>query len=130
MIKLFDNLKPLFTFRPAAVTATANGTGVDTQGYDDAVVLLEVGAVTGTTPSMTVKIQESDDNSTFADVTGATFTAVTAANNSQILRLTELNVTRKRYVRAVATISGTTPNFTFGCEVIMGGYISGAINSD
>lgn len=130
MIKLLDNIKASFSFRPQALTATGNGTGVDTQGYDDAMVVLETGAVSGTTPSMTVKIQESDDNSTFTDITGATFTAVTASNNSQVLRVTELNITRKRYLRAVATISGTTPSFTTACEILLGGGYQGAVNND
>lgn len=130
MRKLFDNTKVSFSFRPNAVTATANGTGVDTQGYADGMVILEVGTVSGTTPSMTVKIQESDDNSTFADITGATFTAVTASNSSQVLRLSELNVTRKRYVRAVATISGTTPSFAFSTIVLLGENTSGPVNND
>jgi hypothetical protein len=130
MNKLFDNLKFLFSFRPVALTATTNGTGVDTQGYNDAVAVLEVGAVTGTSPTMTVKIQESDDNSTFSDVSGLTFTQVTASNSSQLLRISELNVTRKRYLRAVATIGGTTPSFTTSCELVLGDYISGAVNSD
>ena len=130
MRKLLDNIKASFSFRPNRVTATANGTGVDTQGYEDGMVVLEVGTVSGTTPSMTVKMQESDDNSTFADITGSTFTAVVASNSSQVLRLTELNLARKRYVRAVATISGTTPSFDFSTEVLLGDNINGAVNND
>src|SRR4051812_876213 len=101
MRKLFDNIKSSFSHRPVTATASANGTGVDTQGYTDAVVVLEVGTVSGTTPTLNVKVQESDDNSTFSDVTGATFTQVTATGSSQVLRVAELNVGRKRYLRTV-----------------------------
>ena len=129
--KLFDNLKQLFTFRPASVTATANGTAVDTQGYMDGAVVLEVGAVTGTAPTLDVKMQESDTSGgTYTDITGAVFTQVVASNSSQIIRLAELNVGRKRFIRAVATIAGTGPNFTFGCEVLLGNSFAGAINND
>lgn len=129
MRKLLDSIKAAFSFRPAAVTATANGTSVDTLGYFDGMAVLEVGAVTGTSPTLDVKVQESDDNSTWSD-TGITFTQVTAANNSQAKRLAELNLTRKRYLRGVATIAGTTPNFTFGLELLLGDGYSGAVTND
>ena len=131
MIKLFDNIAAVFTFRPNRVTATGNGTGVDTQGYNDAMVVLEVGTVSGTSPTLAVKMQESDDNSSFTDISGATFTTVTASNSSQVLRLAELNVSKKRYVRAVATIGGTSPSFDFACEVLLGDKMLGnPINND
>jgi len=130
-MKIFDNVSALFSFRPAAVTTTANGTGVDTLGFNDGMVILEVGAVTGTTPTLNVKMQESHDNSTFVDIAGSAFIEVIAANSSQVLRLAELNVVRRRYVRAVATIGGTTPNFTFNCEVALSGKtIGNAVNND
>jgi hypothetical protein len=130
MRKLFDSIKSSFTIRPVTATATATGTGVDTQGYFDAVAVLEVGAVSGTTPTLNVKIQESDDNSSWADVSGATFTQVSASNSSQVLRLSELNVTRKRYLRALGTIAGTTPSFAFGVQLLMGDSYGAAVNQD
>ena len=130
MRKLFDNTKAVFTLRPQAATASANGTGVDTQGFAEGMVVLEVGAVSGTTPTLDVKLQESDDNSTFTDISGATFTQVTAANSSQVKRLAELNVSRKRYIRAVATIAGTTPSFAVAAQILLGTKFSGAINDD
>lgn len=128
--KVFDNVKALFSFRPNRVTATANGTGIDTQGFYDGAVVLEVGTVSGTTPTLDVKLQESDDNSTFVDIAGATFTQVTASNSSQIKRIRELNLARKRYVRALATIAGTTPSFDFSCEVLLGEALAGVVNDD
>lgn len=129
-MKLFDNIKAAFTHRPQRATSSQNGTGVDTQGYRDAMVVLEVGTVSGTSPTLDVKLQESDDNSTFTDISGATFTQVTASNSSQVKRLAELNVTRKRYVRAVATIAGTTPSFDFATEILLGESYKGPINND
>ena len=120
MRSVYDAIKAVFSFRPAALTSTANGTSVDTKGYNSAMVALEVGAVTGTSPTLDVKIQESSDNSTWTDVSGATFTQVTASNNSQVLRVEGLGTSRSRYLRAVATIAGTSPSFTFGCEFLLG----------
>ncbi len=121
MRSVYDAIKALFTQRPAALTATTNGSAVDTLGYNSAAVSLEVGAVSGTTPTLDVKIQESADGSTgWADVSGATFTQVTASNNSQILRVEGLGTSRKRYLRAVETIAGTTPSFTMAIEILLG----------
>lgn len=121
MRSVYDNIKALFSLRPQAATATTNGSAVDTFGYNSAAVTLEVGAVSGTSPTLDVKIQESADGSTgWADVSGATFTQVTAANNSQIIRVEGLGTSRKRYLRAVATIAGTSPSFTLAVELLLG----------
>lgn len=130
MRSVYDAIKALFTIRPVTATSTATGTGVDTFGYNDAMVALEVGAVSGTSPTLDVKIQDSADNSTFADVTGLTFTQVTASNNSQVLRVSGLNTsTRRRYLRAVGTIGGTTPSFAFGVEILLGRAFKEPVNS-
>lgn len=121
MRSVYDAIKAVFSFRPQAATATANGSNVDTKGYNSAAVVLEVGAVSGTSPTLDVKIQESADGSAgWADVSGAVFTQVTAANSSQILRIEGLGTSRKRYLRAVATIAGTSPSFTMGVEFLLG----------
>lgn len=121
MRSVYDAIKALFTLRPQTATSTVNGSSVDTLGYNSAAFILEVGAVSGTSPTLDVKIQESADGSTgWTDVSGATFTQVTAANNSQILRVEDLNNTRKRYLRAVATIAGTSPSFALACEALLG----------
>jgi hypothetical protein len=97
-------------------TASANGTGLDLQGSNDAegdaVAILDCGAATaGTNPTYNVKLQDSANNSAFDDITGATFTEVTDAASQQKLSFNTNNV--RRYVRAVATIGGTSaPAFT------------------
>jgi hypothetical protein len=125
MRSVYDGIRALFSIRPVTATATVNGTGVDTLGYNSAVALLEVGVVSGTSPTLAVKIQDSENNSSFADVAGLVFTTVTATGNSQILRIEGLNsnfqgVNRRRYLRAVGTITGTTPSFAFGVEFLLG----------
>jgi len=91
-------------------TAATNGTGVDQaastsfgwQAY------LQVTAFTGT--SVTVKIQDSADNSSWADLSGAGFTAATGIT-SQRLQAASGTATVRRYVRAVTT--GTFNPATF-----------------
>lgn len=83
--------------------SAANGTGVDTGGSLSfgGQAYLHVFAVVGT--SLTVKIQDSADNVTFADVTGFTFTVV-AAGAVAAERLSLSNTaTIRQYVRAIST---------------------------
>jgi hypothetical protein len=96
---------------PASVNDTNNGSSVDMINADGRCFAIQViGAVTGTSPSLTGKIQESDDNSTWSDVSGATFTAVTASSNVQTIVFDRT----KRYLRHYRTVSGTTPAFLLG----------------
>lgn len=71
--------------------------------------LLSVSAVSGTTPTLTVKFQDSADNVSFADIASGAFTV----NNTQDGQYLEVPGNIRRYVKMVYTITGTTPSFTF-----------------
>lgn len=131
MNKIFDNTKFVASLVPATRTADANGTGVDTQGYNDAVLLVAVGDIDLASADETyvVELEESDDNSTFTDVTGHDVT-ITADNEVDQVRITGLNVVRKRYLRAVLNVGGTTPSFPGTAIFLLGGGASGPVNSD
>jgi hypothetical protein len=76
---------------------------------------LEVFTVTGT--SVTVTIEDSADNGTFAAVTGLAFTAVTPGGAPTAQRLeTGATATIRRYVRATTT--GTFSNAVFAVGFI------------
>ena len=121
MSSVYDSVISKATLRPQVATSSVNGIGVDTSGFNSAEAALEVGAVSGAFPTLDVKIQDSANNSSFADVSGLTFVQVTAANNSQGIRIEGLNTaTRRRYLRAVATLAGTNPNFTIKVDIILG----------
>lgn len=92
----------------SARTATGNGTSQDnsTSTANGGVAHLHITDVSGTTPSMTVLVQHSTNNSTWTTL--GTFSAATAVG-SQTLQVTG---TVNRYIRASFTISGTTPSFT------------------
>jgi hypothetical protein len=94
----------------AARTTSGTGTQLDNSASsaNGVVGYLQVTAVSGTTPSITAKVQHSTDGSTWADL--VTFTAVTASNNAQRIAVSG---TVNRYLRALWTISGTTPSATF-----------------
>ena len=114
---VMDTLQLLNLFPTAARTATANGTGVDLNDYEgDIAIMIDSDAGTGTAPTLDVKIQDSADNSAFADVTDATFTQITTTAGRQ--KIVVNSDSSARYVRAVATITGTTPSFTFSVNAV------------
>lgn len=120
---MFDEnsgVKQVQLLLPAAVTASGNGTGVDLKDYIGLakVILHSAKASAGTSPTMDVKIQDSADDSSYADVSGAAFTQVTDVADS--LQGISLDLDKcRRYVRAVKTIGGTdSPSFVLGCVLI------------
>lgn len=64
---------------------------------------LQVTAFTGT--DVTVKLQDSADNASFADLAGGGFTQITTAPQTQRIALAS-NATVRQYVRATLTTSG------------------------
>lgn len=75
--------------------------------YDTLRVHLNVSAVSGTTPSMTLVVEDSLDGTNWAAV--GTFPAVTATGTSA---LDVVNPFADR-IRLRWTLTGTTPSFTF-----------------
>lgn len=102
---------------PDAETSTVTGSGVDIRDYIGSIkITQDVGTVGGTSPTLDGKIQDSADNSTFADVSGATFTQVTSTGNQQSITLDTRSV--QRYIRYVGTIAGTSPAFDMGASLV------------
>lgn len=102
------------------LTVTGNGTGVNVSDYNGVLKLvLSFGAGGGTSPTLDVKIQDSADDSTYADLSPAkAFTQVTdAAASFQTLGLDTRSV--RKFIRAVATLTGTSPTFD-GAVVAIG----------
>ncbi|MFI6251515.1 hypothetical protein [Streptomyces sp. NPDC051016] len=98
-------------------TAATNGTGIDTTASASfgGQAYLHVTAMTGT--DVTVKIQDSADNATFADVAGFSFTQVTAAPASERIALGN-TATLRRYLRASTVTTGGFTSVTFSVNVI------------
>lgn len=83
-----------------ANTAAATGTGVDLKDYEGPIVIVQNhGTSTGTLDG---KIQDSADNSSFADVTGATFVQSTTTADIQSIVLQSKQV--RRYIKYVGTV--------------------------
>lgn len=97
------------------IAATADGTGVSVVDFVGSVAFTLSGKnVAGTNPTMIVKLQHSDDDSDYTDISGAVFTTITAAGTkAATLEKIYVNVDGcKKYIRAVKTIGGTdSPQF-------------------
>lgn len=109
---LGDHLQVIEMLAPARKTTTETGSAIDLQQYVGAMkVVLSSSAGGGTTPTLDVKLTECDTSGgTYTDVSGAAFTQVTnAADSTEAITLNADSC--KRYIKAVATIAGTSPTF-------------------
>jgi len=99
-----------------ATTATGQTAAFPT-GYQNTVdVFVDITAVSGTSPSMTVNVEWSNDGATwFAADTADAFTAATAAQK----KVKEFAV-KGNYARLNYTITGTTPSFTWAASALIG----------
>jgi hypothetical protein len=97
-------------------TGATNGTGIDTTASlaFGAQAYLQVTAFTGT--DCTVKIQDSADNVSFADVAGLGFTQITAGPASERIA-TGGSATIRRYLRAVTVTTGGFSSITFSVAI-------------
>jgi hypothetical protein len=94
----------------AARTTTGNSGYFQTPQGTGLSVMVSVTAVSGTTPSMLLTVEWTNDGVNFAQGDPAdTFTAITAVVN-KVARFVQKGVG----YRVVWTITGTTPSLTFG----------------
>lgn len=101
-----------------ARTATGTGTGLQLGAVAAGKRLyaaLHVLSVSGTTPSLTARVESSVDNTFASPTTRATFTAAAAAGG-QILRTDGTAIT-DTWWRVAWTITGTTPSFLFAAAL-------------
>lgn len=123
MHKASENYKAVALIPAVTATTTTTGTGVDISTYgDDALFILSVGTVSGTSPTLDVTIQSSSTSGgtyttevTFGQVTASTKFACGGlnceGNNSGGLA--------RKFIRAVGTIAGTTPSFAFSVTMLI-----------
>jgi len=95
-----------------AAAYSLEGSSVDVLGYS-VLVNLDAGAC-GASGTVDVKLQDSDDETTWTDVTDGAFTQVTEANDNAIQEKAYTGT--RHYLRAVATVA--TAACEFGVSVI------------
>lgn len=101
-------------FTPLASAArTANGNSdvfEFPESFDELLVYLDITAVSGTSPTMTVSYETSPDGTRW--FTHTSFAAKTATGKD-VLKLQQIG----RKGRIAFTVGGTSPNFTFRVDV-------------
>lgn len=123
MRSLYDAVEVKQSLVPDIRSADANGTGVDTLGYNSALVVVSTGAIdeADTDETYAVKVQESSDDGdadAYADISGASVT-ITGAG-VQVIRVDGLGTSRERYLRAVLDVGGTTPSHEGEVLILLG----------
>lgn len=103
------------------ITVTTTGTSreyPEIAQLNSAIIFLDVSAASGTTPSLTVSLQQQDPFSLkWQDV--VVFAAQTAVTGATPLAAQTLELYAVTY-RLSWIVSGTTPSFTFSCGVVAG----------
>lgn len=87
--------------------AEVDGSAIDARGYNRALFILELGAVTDLA-TLALQIQESADGKTFTDIAGAGFAATVATGKSDDTIMIDVPVTkgylRYQYQRATQNV--------------------------
>lgn len=98
-------------------TSATNGTSLDTTASASfgAQFYLHVTAFTGT--DVTIKLQDSADNSSFADLTAGAFTSVTMGPQSQRIQ-TARDATVRRYLRVATATTGGFTSVSFAVTAV------------
>ena len=128
MRDLKPHVFPVLSLVPQAVTAATNGTGIDLRDFGGALAMLSVGALGGTsTPTVTFRVEESDDDSTYTAVAdadldgGANGIVISAANANASSILTRTYMGGKRYIRwACSAVSGSSPTIPASGVIVRG----------
>lgn len=111
MRSVYDNIKTSVSLYPATRTADANGSAVDALNYNSAKAVIVAGDIdlASTDETYAFKVQHSADNSTWADISGATG-SITADNTSLEIAINGIGTSVDRYLRVVLDVGGTTPS--------------------
>lgn len=126
MRDIYNSVLVKASLKPAARTATANGTSVDrvdgsnASMFQDALIVINSGTVTDGTHTIT--LEDSDDNSTFATVTSANLEgdalpALITTNDETVYETRYIGT--KRYLRVVTTVASATTGGLYSAEIVL-----------
>jgi hypothetical protein len=103
-----EKLQHFTLLATTTITATGNQTGVDLQAYDGDIQIILNATAAGSGATLTFRIEDSADNSSFAAVTNGTFTAVANAASKQTLTLSATDL--RRYIRLSCSAATGSPS--------------------
>ena len=104
----FGNGKSLYAL--TNTSATANTTAVDFGASSSLGGQAQLHCTAHSSANISVKIQSSADNSSFADVSGFSFTAISGTTSERIATTNTVN----RYVRLAITVTSGSATFSVG----------------
>jgi hypothetical protein len=111
-----NGLSEVSVLTSASRTASGNTASIDVSKYKEAIVFLDVTAVSGTTPTLDVKFQVQDPVSLkWFDVAELTFTQATVVTSQMKSKANLIGSN----LRCVYTIGGAAPSFTFSVGLIV-----------
>jgi hypothetical protein len=122
MRDISKNLLAAISIDPQTISSdtTTNGTGVDVRDYDGVMVLFQSND-TVADGAYALKIQESDDDSTYTDVDSSEQIGTLSNFSSSAEGTQQIGyVGNKRYVRPVITSTSTSSGGIFVATVIRG----------
>lgn len=130
MHSIYDNVEVQKSLAPQsdAGGSEVDGSSVDTLGYNTAMLVFETGAASGSPSAIAidVRLQESDDNSSWSDAKDNTVTViggqVTEENHVLLARIEGLGLNRKRYLRVIETTTftgGTSPAIEVHSNILL-----------
>lgn len=100
------------------ITASTNAPGVDLSDYQGTALFhLNASAPEGAAQTLDVKLQSSDSQGGPYVDSGISFTQVTTAGGASFQQVMASTDGFKKYVRAVATLGGTSPAVTYGLTI-------------
>ncbi len=124
--QLNEEVSVVLGLAPAAVTASANGAGVDRQAggdnFQSALVEVSVGAWTD--GSHTISLEESDDDSVYTavaagDLSGTLPVISDASTDDSVIAAVDY-IGVKQFVRPVTTVAAATTGAVYGVNVVLG----------
>lgn len=115
-------LKAVKSLDPKSQSGAAlhKGTGVDTLGFGEALIVMLIGVITsGGTYAWKVQESDTDVDGGYADITGAALATVDGDDGTLRVGRIKLGEGRKRWLRIVAT-DGTAAVVSAGCIILTG----------
>jgi hypothetical protein len=110
------NQNLILTSQAAAAASGTSSVPLDVSMLTEIATFLVVNSASGTSPSLTVALQDSPDGIHWA--TAYTFPAVTSGSTVLRAGWSDLKQCIGRYLQASWTITGTSPSFTFSVSVV------------
>ena len=102
----------LLTGATLTAAGTTNSTAVTVDRPGNVAFVLELGAVTGTTPTLTLTVQGSDDAAFGAGTVVALATVASSGTTDDNFVYAQSARVYKKYVRVVTVLGGTNPVYT------------------